>query len=308
MNKKIKDKTEEKVTPIIKLSNNNFPDVPEIKKDKDKIRMNLKIVKNEEILFFEEFFDNLLIKNFIFDNEYIEELKQEVFGGNTKVKQKTAKKNVVQSEPSVPQREFYEYKILCKFDLSELDRSQYEDHFNWEIRIFTTSDNFIILKDTLKEDKEIEVRKTFEVEEGRSVMAKTSRFRFLALKNQEKNRNHLSEEEIAVLKSERKKRESHLLRLDRINRRPENYREGLDPNNKNLISPTSNKNKKKQIVSVSNNDIYFSNYKKYENLEARPFQINSANHKSNYIKTFIKYASTDRFIKKGEEVPLNRSN
>jgi hypothetical protein len=269
----------------------------EIKKN-DKIRMNLKILKGNEVLFNQVFYNSLLIKNIYFENKHINAFSQLALN---EIKNKNTDK--------MPNKESLQYKFLCEFDLSELDKNSYEDNFIWEIRLFT-SETVLFSKDTSKEDSEIQVKVNWEREEsGRSEMAKTSRFRFLALKKQEKNIEILNEDEIRLLNTERKKKPTHISMLDKINKRPSSIMDlnrNFVKSSKNAIGSVINKNLKGKINFLDNDDD--NPYFKYERLELNPLFINSANHKSNYIRNFIKYASMERTITKGEDVPQKQSN
>jgi len=262
--------------------------------------MNLKIIKNNEILLEEYFFNEILIKNFIFESPYSAILSQSSLQDG-----KNTRNNNPQT--SIPNKDNYSYYIICSFDLSELDKNKslfYKNMF-WEIRIFS-SEIINLTKDTSKKDKEISIKDKWERNEiGRSELAKTSRLRFLSLNKLMKGEPLDKNEEIAI-NTERKRRIPQSYEtLDTVERLKEVQK-------RKIINTAEDSKIKYNIYSQGKNslpedNLIKSEYSKYDRLELKSIMIKPELHKSYYIKNFINYSLRERIISKGQHVPEAKS-
>lgn len=286
----------------------------------EKIRMRLNIIKNNEVLFEKDFFNQLLISNFIFENPYINILPNKAEENSNKGK------NINNKElcSNIPNKEAYAYQIVCYIDISEDEsiKNSILDNFNWEIRIFS-SDNLLFSKDKSKEETEKAIKDSWEVNEpGRSELAKTSRLRFLLL-NKKQNGEKLTLSDLNLLKTERIRKTSQsavnffnsedkpsqnmlkkvILADSTRNNNRKSSNAGM--NNKNNISILINSNKNDTNIIESDFPSHNEEYYNYNNQnQLKPFliNINNQNHTSNFIKNFINYSYQDRRIIKGKSV------
>lgn len=261
--------------------------------------MKIKIIKNNEVLLEEDFFNKILIKNFIFENPYAAILAQS----------QDSKSNKNQNQQAnVPNKELYTYYLICSFDLSELDKNKImiENNLFWEIRIFS-SEVIYFSKDTSKEDREKAVKDSWEqIEKGRSELAKTSRLRFLGI-NKKMRGETLSPNEELIINTERVRKTaqsydgfaSSVKLQDTQKRKLSNAAQ--DPKSKNPNN-TQGKNAQIDIPPVVNE------YSKYERLELKPIVIKPEAHRSYYIRNFINYSTRERTVTKGQNVAISQSN
>ena len=271
---------------------------------KDKIRMKIKIIKNNEILLEEDFFNTILIKNFIFDNPYAAVITQT----------QDPKHNKSQTQQiNLPNKELYTYYIICSFDLSEFDKHKSlidKNNFYWEIRVFST-DSLNFCKDTSKEDREKAVKDSWENNErGRSEFAKTSRLKFLGINK--KNRGEiLCPEEQKIVNTERIRKITqsydNLANFEKINNAAAARKNSnaAAPELK-LKTPTNASQQGKNILALS--QPVLNEYTKYEKLELRTIKIKPEEHRSYYIRNFINYSTMERTITKGQHVAQSQSN
>lgn len=267
---------------------------------KEKIRMKVKIIKNNKTLLEEDFFNTILIKNFIFENPYAEIL--------TKTQDPKANKNQNQSLP-LPNKELYTYYMICSFDLSEFDKHKSlidNNNLCWEIQIFST-ESLSFCKDTSKEDSEKAIKDSWENNErGRSELAKTSRLRFLGI-NRKLQGEVLSTEEEKIINNERVKKitQSHdnFANFEKMNNAPKKKSNAVAE--MKIKSPSNAVQQGKNIFVP---DLVVPNeYAKYEKLELRPIKIKPEVHSSYYIRNFINYSTRERTITKGQHVAQSQS-
>ena len=107
-----------------------------------------------------------------------------------------------------PNKEYKHYYVMqATFDKNDWKEavkkdSQENQNIRWEVKVFS-SDTLAIVKDTDKEDKENELKNSWEVAEpGRAEKSKKSRIRYIALTKQAEGLE-LTEEEKEVLKEKR---------------------------------------------------------------------------------------------------------
>lgn len=267
---------------------------------KEKIRMKVKILKNNETLLEEDFYNSILIKNFIFENPYSEVLMQSQDQKNNKNQNQ---------QISLPNRELYTYYIICSFDLSEFDMNKsliIKNNLYWEIRVFS-SESLNFSKDTSKEDREKAVKDSWEnSERGRSELAKTSRLRFLGISK--KNRGEiLGQDEEKIINTVRVKKITqsydNFANFEKMNN-ADAKRKSTTINDLKIKSPSNAIQKGKTILSP---EPVVNEYAKYEKLELRPIKIRADEHRSFYIRNFINYSTKERTITKGQHVAQSQS-
>lgn len=272
---------------------------------KEKMRMKVKIMKNNEILLEEDFFNSILLKNFIFENPYAAVLTQTQ---DPKANNKNQNQN---TQITLPNKELYTYYIICSFDLSEFDKQKSvlidKNNLNWEIRIFSTESLFFC-KDTSKEDREKAVKDSWEnSERGRSELAKTSRLRFLGI-NKKLRGEVLSTEEDKIFNTERVKKVTQSLdnfaNFEKINNAAAKRKSNAAVDLK-IKSPSNAAQLKKN--SFVPEPIVVNEYAKYEKLELRPIKNKPEEHRSYYIRNFINYSTKERTITKGQYVAQSQS-
>lgn len=277
---------------------------------KEKIRMKLLITKNNQIYYEDDFYNQTLIKNFIFDNPYSNILAL----GNEEHNKHKQKNSIV---GNIPNKEIYTYQMVCYFDMSELEKiKQGLDNIIWEIKIFS-SENLLFSKDTSKEDREKYIKESWEINEpGRSDLGKLSRFRFLLI-NKKQNGEKLSTSEDNFLKQERIKKlalsAENFFNFDKINNLSKKKFNLLEPINNKKPSPifTNSLTTRNNINNIESNLILnFNNdeHSKYNKIELKPIIVKPDNHRSYYIKNFINYSLKERTVIKGENLPESQSN
>jgi len=265
-----------------------------------KIRMKVKIIKNQETLLEEDFFNTILINNFIFENPNCTVL--------TQTQDPKSNKNQNQ-QVTLPNKDLSTYYIICSFELSEFDKHRNlidKDNPDWIIRIFS-SETLYFCKDTSKEDREKAVKDSWEnIERGRSEFAKTSRLRFLGISKTMRG-EALSPEEEKIVNTERVKKitqsHDHFAVTEKINNvGKKTLNNAADFK---IKSPTNN-------VQLSKNNIVPepipNDYAKYEKLELRPIKIKPEDHSSYYIRNFINYSTRERTITKGQHIAQSQSS
>jgi len=301
INKLINNNTE-------KSRNNNNNIIDDLEGFYEKIRMNVKIIKNNEVLLEEEFYNRILIRNFIFEHSHSHTLP------NTQDQKNINNKNATNQSIHLADKDLCPYYIICSFDVSEIDKHKQiiEKNLVWEIRIFST-DYLYFSKDTSKEDREKTIKDSWEQnEKGRSELAKTSRLRFLGL-NKKSRGETLSPSEEIIINTERIKKFAFSYEnfFNKGNVKENQKKLSIAPIDNKLKSPSKNQNaqlKGKNILSSSEQFSLQNEYAKYEKLELRPITIRPEMHKSYYIKNFINYTIKDRTVTKGQYVPLTQSN
>ena len=246
--------------------------------------MKIKILKNKKILFEEDFFNHILIDNFIFENPYYNSMN---FTPDPKNKT---------TSPLLPEKEAYTYTIICYFEQSELEKNR-EFIVNpfWEIRFFA-SDFLYFSKDTSKEDFETSIKDSWEVNNpGRSDLAKTSRLRFLVSKKIQEGKK-LNKQEEEIIKQERIRKTSYSTEI-------------IFPREKIILNNNSKPkipaNEKKHLNDIQETVNILPKIEKIE--FNKPIIIKPEFIKSLYIKNFVNYTLKDRTIVKGNDVSETQS-
>ena len=146
----------------------------------ENLRMKIKISKNNQIFFEEEFFNKLTIQNLLINGISID---------------------LTNKSPNVnANKDIIPYLIVCYLDLSELKiQREYLESLEWVLRVFS-SELILITKDTSKLDSEKILKDTWESREpGRSEKARKSRLKHLLLcKKKDGAKLSLEEENILL--------------------------------------------------------------------------------------------------------------
>jgi len=153
------------------------------------MRLNLEIVYQNKLIYKTDFLESILIPNIIFEGIPIMpalEIKENKKTGKnliTSEKEKEKKLAMEQAESqnidSNKDKENIPYLITCTLDISEAPSWIKSEEIEWTIRIYS-SETLAFVKDTSKEQFEKSLKDSWELNDpGRSLKARTARFKYI---------------------------------------------------------------------------------------------------------------------------------
>lgn len=295
----------------------------------DKIRMKLQILKSNELIFEEEFFDKINIQNMILNYEPRSISLTSDVSINQIINSKEQKNNTSSAQMNIIQtKEIEPYLMICVFDLSELKIPKESlENLEWVLRVFA-SEPVLFTKDTTKEDSEKYLKDNWENNElGRSEKAKRSRLIHL-IKTKKNMGTILSIEEQQLLLEDRPKTvatSSLMQHLENNNlkagRDIEKDKKGVKESNKEISNNFNNPKNKINAVKNSNSNLP----KLYQNnniitesdassksllkldKSAKTKTANPLNHKNLSIRDFLQYTIQERIIQKDSLIEKDKS-
>ena len=213
------------------------------------------------------------------------------FKGGLIIPEKKASKN--QHQVISPENQFFPYLLICYIDSPFCLKMP---NLTWKIKIFS-SDNICFVPDSSKEENELLMKNAWEEQEpGRANLAKMSRKRFL-LEKMRKEGAELKNEDKEILNNKRirkttKEKEEEQNQI--VGNKP--GKKKIEKSNKN---PATNNNKKEENNLNGNNNTNIIKFKTYLNINKTLPSLKDIeiNHKSIYIKNYLKYANKERTLR-----------
>lgn len=293
------------------------------KEDEKRLRLKIKILKSEELIYEEEFFNRTCIQNILL-NENEENLLDQVenmpISPSNKDSKNPNRKSIKDIKETPVQKEYTPYKLICTLDQSEekekekLTREILET-LEWSMKIYS-NDLLGVSVDTGKEDSEKLLKDNWEMEEpGRSEKANKSRIRHL-LMIKKRSGKILTPDEEQILKEERPRTVSALslmnkginneVKEEKVNEKDKKNLKKEEKKNESTINKKqsvkgSEKNSLPQINSANMEEIL-----KLNEME-RPVTVDPEKHKCKFIKKFLTYTEQERLIKKDLKKEEHRS-
>ena len=265
-----------------------------------------------------KFANSFSVSNCVFIGDLLPDLKKKKSPGNKNEKNEEEEKKI------------FPYVLLCYIDVQKVSDLNIPEDIGFIIRVYA-SNTISFIKDKTKEEHEKKMKEKWEEnDEGRGKLAIKSRFKFLAFAKNLK-REKLDENELKILKEDRKRRTTneidHVISLEepeaKNNKKKGKKNEGNKESNKEKNKNVMAKNKSNLLnnedeENMSGNNLFNKNIVNLINKKARPLSMANIfrhkkpvndNAKSKYILNFINYSSKERTIyKKVDKMPLLKRN
>ncbi len=317
--KKINEKNTIKINDLDKSNKNSNENNKNLN-----IQNNSKIINTKEIPFNVRMtFEYDIGENKIFSKDFVN---------------KTLVRNlVIKGKPyrNMESKKNYTYYIIkCFIDPQSAPTfltniSEYNDNFYWSIIVFST-EPFLFVKNTLKEDEEIELKNNWEINEpGRALKANLSREKFL-IKKKIKEGVEISEEEKSLIKnkiSKKMRSTTEIIKLKKSinlnnyspikteneNEEKNNINNNYDKNKLSInyipFSKSRARIRLKKNLTINNFNEQKENIKNDNNNNDKNKLPDLKNHNSNFIKNFYKYTQQNRIIVKNKSASnINQIN
>ncbi len=287
--------------------------------------MKLQILKSNELLFEEEFFNQITIQNMLLNYESNTDSLNSDMGVTSNLNLTNQKTNInsTSAQNNNFSKEIQPYLMICVIDLSELKIPKESlENLEWVLSVYG-SEPVLFTKDTSKEDSEKFLKDDWEYNEpGRSDKARKSRLKHLILLKKNMGKI-LSPDEQQLLLEERPKTVSNASFLQnlesnnlKVAKENEKDKKGIKDLAKKLINNAANSKQQKTNTNLLKVDVngngpinFDASSKSLLKLDfiKKPVTANPLNHKNHYIKDFLNYTIQERVIQKDNIIDQNKS-